>query len=209
MVVPLRIRDKNFDIATAYVFHENFRFNEKHIYYLNFITRKAASAIENIALYENIYDNLFSTLYAFIAALEVRDLYTKKHSTRVVKYAHLIAEAMGCSEEELDVISFSGNLHNIGKINIRDDIFLKPDQLTHDEYKKIKEHPTIGADIIGKLGLLDQGQVIIRHHHERFDSKGYPDGLEGRQIPKLARIVTVAESFDAMISDRVYRKKME
>ncbi len=209
MVVPLKIREKIFGVASAFSFHKSKVFNEKDVYYMSFITQKAASAIENIALYENIYNNLFSTLYAFVTALEVRDLYTRKHSTRVAKYAHLIAEEMGCNEEELDIISFAGSLHDIGKIGIRDDILLKPDRLTAEEYEKIKEHPVIGADIISKLGLWDQEMEIIRHHHERFDGKGYPDGLKRDQIPKLARILCVADSFDAMASDRAYRKKMD
>ncbi|MBU1196459.1 MAG: response regulator [Proteobacteria bacterium] len=209
MVVPLKIRDKIFGVASAFSFDKKVLFNEKDIYYMSFITQKAASAIENIALYENIYDNLFSTLYAFVAALEVRDLYTRKHSTRVAKYAHMIAKEMKCSDEELDIISFAGSLHDIGKIGIRDDILLKPGRLTDEEYEKIKEHPTIGADIISKLGLWDRETEIIRHHHERFDGKGYPDGLKEFQIPKLARILCVADSFDAMASDRSYRKKME
>ncbi|MCF6247314.1 MAG: HD domain-containing protein, partial [Desulfobacula sp.] len=209
MVVPLKIRDKIFGVASAFSFSADMLFNEKDIYYMNFITRKAAAAIENIALYENIYDNLFATLYAFVTALEVRDLYTRKHSTRVAKFAHMIAEEMGCTEEEIDIISFAGSLHDIGKIGIRDDILLKPGPLSNDEYEKIKEHPVIGADIIGKLGLWDREMEIIRHHHERFDGKGYPDGLAGEQIPKLARILCVADSYDAMASDRAYRKKME
>jgi len=209
MVVPLKIRDKIFGVASAFIFQEDRFFSEKDIYYMNFITQKAASAIENIALYENIYDNLFSTLFAFVTALEVRDLYTRKHSTRVARYAHMIAEEMGCSEEELDVINFAGSLHDIGKIGIRDDILLKPGRLTDAEFEKIKEHPVIGADIISKLGLWDREMEIIRHHHERFDGKGYPDGLKGEDIPKLARIMSVADCYDAMASDRSYRKKME
>lgn len=208
MVVPLKIREKIFGVASAFSFSKTRQFNEKDIYYMNFITRKAADAIENIALYENIYDNLFSTLYAFVTALEVRDLYTRKHSTRVAKYANTIAKAMDCTDEEIDIISFAGSLHDIGKIGIRDDILLKPGRLTDEEYEKIKEHPVIGAEIIGKLGLWDREMEIIRHHHERFDGKGYPDGLAGEQIPKLARILCVADSYDAMASDRAYRKKM-
>ena len=209
MVVPLKIRDKIFGVASALIFQENRFFDEKDIYYMNFITQKAASAIENIALYENIYENLFSTLFAFVTALEVRDLYTRKHSTRVAKYAHMIAGEMGCSEEELDVINFAGSLHDIGKIGIRDDILLKPGPLTDEEYEKIKEHPVIGADIISKLGLWDREMEIIRHHHERYDGRGYPDGLAGEDIPKLARIMSVADCYDAMASDRAYRKKMD
>jgi putative nucleotidyltransferase with HDIG domain len=209
MVVPLKIKEKIFGVASAFIFPDNRSFSEKDIYYMNFITQKAASAIENIALYENIYDNLFSTLFGFVAALEVRDLYTRKHSTRVAQYGQMIAEEMGCTEKELDVINFAGSLHDIGKIGIRDDILLKPGRLTDDEYEKIKEHPSIGAEIISKMGLWEEETEIIRHHHERYDGKGYPDGLKEKQIPKLSRILSVADCYDAMASDRSYRKKME
>ncbi len=160
-------------------------------------------------MYENIYDNLFATLFAFVAALEVRDFYTRRHSTRVASFARMIAQEMNCSEEELDVINVAGMLHDIGKIGIRDDILLKSGRLTDEEFEKIKEHPAIGADIISKLGLWDREVDIIRHHHERFDGKGYPDGLAGEAIPKLARIMSVADCFDAMASDRPYRNQME
>ena len=208
MVVPVKIRDNIFGIASAFSFTKDKYFNEKDLYYMSFISQKASSAIENIALYENIYDNLFSTLYAFVTALEVRDLYTRKHSTRVAKYAHMIAEEMDCTDEELDIVRFAGSLHDIGKIGIRDDILLKPSRLSPEEYTKIKEHPVIGADIISKMGLWDREMEIIRHHHERFDGKGYPGGLKGDRIPKLSRILCVADSFDAIDSDRAYRKKM-
>lgn len=209
MIVPLKIKDKIFGVVSAYIFEKQRFFGEQDIYYMNFITQKAASAIESIALYENIYENLFDTLFAFVKALEVRDLYTRKHSTRVAEWAHKIAEEMGCTEEELDVIRFAGSLHDIGKIGIRDDILLKPGRLTAEEYEEIKEHPIIGADIVSKLGLWDKEKKIIRHHHERYDGKGYPDGLRGEEIPKLARIMSVADCYDAMASDRAYRKKME
>ena len=209
MVAPLKIRDKIFGVVSAYIFQGPWFFEGHDLYYLSFITQKAASGIENIALYENIYENLFFTLFAFVTALEVRDLYTRKHSTRVARAAQMVAEEMGCTEEELDIINVAGSLHDIGKIGIRDDILLKPGRLTKDEYEKIKEHPVIGADIISKLGLWGREAKIIRHHHERFDGTGYPDGLKGKQIPKLARILSVADCYDAMASDRAYRKKME
>lgn len=209
MAVPLNIRDKVFGVASAMILDEDRGFDEKDIYYMTFITRKAAGAIENMALYENIYDNLFSTLYAFVATLEARDQYTREHSTRVAELAYKIARAYGCTEEQLDVINFAGRLHDIGKIGIRDDILLKPDRLTDSEYEKIKEHPAIGADIVGRLGLWNRERKIIRHHHERHDGRGYPDGLAGEEIPLLSRILSVADAYDAMASDRAYRKKME
>jgi HD-GYP domain-containing protein (c-di-GMP phosphodiesterase class II) len=127
----------------------------------------------------------------------------------VAEVSYLIGREVGCSDEELDILTFAGNLHDIGKLGIRDDILLKPGRLTPEEYEKIKEHPTIGADIVGKLGLWDREQEIIRHHHEYYNGKGYPDGLKEEEIPRLARILTVADAFDAMASDRAYRKRME
>ncbi|MCP3898622.1 MAG: HD domain-containing protein, partial [Desulfobacteraceae bacterium] len=111
--------------------------------------------------------------------------------------------------EELNIINFAGYLHDVGKIGIRDDILLKPGKLNDQEYEKIKEHPVIGAEIVGKLGLWDKEQVVIRHHHERYDGKGYPDGLKEKEIPKLSRILAVADVVDAISSDRAYRKRME
>lgn len=209
MAVPLKIREKTFGVVAASMLTGERRFGDRDVYYMDFITRKAASAIESIALYENIYDNLFSTMYAFVAALEARDPYTMKHSSRVAEIAHTIGREMGCEDEELSILKFAGQLHDIGKIGIRDSILLKPGKLTSEEYEKIKEHPAIGADIVGKLGLWDREQDIIRHHHERYDGRGYPDGLSGDEIPRLARILSVADVFDSMDSDRAYRRRMD
>jgi putative nucleotidyltransferase with HDIG domain len=209
MAVPLKIREKVFGILTAASYQKDFRFSEKDLFLLSFMTQKAAYAIENLALYENIYENLFSTLDAFVKAIEARDSYTQQHSISVTEIAMAVAEALNCSKEELEVINCAGRLHDIGKIGIRDDILLKPGQLTRAEYDIIKQHPEIGASIVGQLGLWSREQEIIKHHHERFDGSGYPDGLKGEDIPWLARILSVADAYDAMASDRAYRKKME
>jgi putative nucleotidyltransferase with HDIG domain len=185
------------------------RFSEKDLYYMSFMTNKAAYAIENIALYENIYDNLFATLYAFVGAIEARDPYTEQHSSRVTRIAMTLCQAMGASQEDQDILNVAAQLHDIGKIGIRDDILLKPGRLTDEEFRIIKEHPVIGANIVERLGLWDREKNIIRCHHERMDGKGYPDGLTGAQIPMLGRILSVADVYDAIASDRAYRKKME
>jgi response regulator RpfG family c-di-GMP phosphodiesterase len=207
--VPLNIRDRVFGVLTAVLEQSGTRFNEKDLYYLSFLTNKAAYAVENLALYENIYENLFSTLYAFVKAIEVRDPYTEQHSNRVTGIAIAVGREMGCSAEEIDILNVSGRLHDIGKIGIRDDILLKPGPLTAEEFRIITGHPEIGARIVGQLGLWGREQVIIRSHHERFDGSGYPEGLKGEAIPPLARILAVADSYDAMASDRAYRKRME
>ena len=209
MIVPLKIRDKVFGVITAIVDQGYKRFAEKDLYYLSFLAQSAAQAIENLALYENIYENLFATLYAFVKAVEARDLYTRQHSSRVTGLSIVLGKQLGCSKEELDILNFAGHLHDIGKIGIRDDILLKPGRLTEDEFEKIKDHPVIGANILAQLGLWEKERQIIRSHHERFDGSGYPDGIKRQDIPFLARILSVADVYDAMASDRAYRKKME
>jgi len=209
MIAPLKIRGKVFGILTAIIRRGAIRFSEKDLYYLSFMAQSAAYSIENLALYENIYENLFATLYAFVNAVEARDLYTRQHSSRVTGISLILGKQLGCNGEDLDVLNFAGHLHDIGKIGIRDDILLKPDRLSSEEFEKIKEHPVIGANILEQLGMWEKERQIIRCHHERFDGTGYPDGLKREQIPFLARILSVADVYDAMASDRAYRKRME
>jgi putative nucleotidyltransferase with HDIG domain len=209
LAVPLIIRDKVFGVLTASVNQEHSKFNGKVLYYLSFMAGKAAYAIENLALYENIYENLLATLDALVQAIEAKDFYTKQHSRQVTGIAVALAREMGCGQEDVDILEVAGPLHDIGKIGVPDHILLKPGRLTDQEYEIIKTHPTIGADIVGQLGLWEREQQVIRHHHERFDGTGYPFGLSGEEIPLLARIISVADVFDAMASDRVYRKKMD
>jgi response regulator RpfG family c-di-GMP phosphodiesterase len=208
MGIPLKIREKVFGVLIAVSTNKNQRFSEKDLYYMTFMIQQAAYLVENLALYENIYENLFSTLSALVKTVEARDAYTKEHSSRVKDTAIIIAKAYGCSKEEVDVLDFAGRLHDIGKIGIRDEILLKPGRLSDAEYQKIKEHPLIGESIIGQLGLWDREKKIVRHHHEWFDGSGYPDGLQREEIPILARILSVADAYDAMVSDRAYRKEM-
>jgi len=208
IAIPLKIRSSVFGILTSIIRNGTHCFSEKDLYFLNFLVEKASFQIENLALYENIYENLFSTLYAFVETIEARDTYTKQHSANVSAYAMSIAKAYGCSQNEIVKLNVSGNLHDIGKIGIPDNILLKPGMLTDEEYKIIKKHPVIGSNIVGHFGMWADEQRIIRHHHERFDGKGYPDGLKGEEIPLLSRILSVADVYDALTTDRSYRRKM-
>ncbi|NVM22089.1 MAG: response regulator [Desulfobacterales bacterium] len=207
IAIPFKIREKLFGMLAAIGRDSSVRLAEKDLYYLNFLAERATFVIENVALYENIYQNLFSTLYAFVEAIEAKDPYTKQHSGRVTKIALSMGKEIGCPDDQLDLLSFSGHLHDIGKIGIPDSILLKPGPLTGQEYEAIKKHPVIGANIVGHLGLLIEEQKIILHHHERWDGKGYPGGLKGESIPFLSRIVAVADVYDAMASDRAYRER--
>jgi response regulator RpfG family c-di-GMP phosphodiesterase len=208
VAIPFKIRKKLFGMLTGIVRNGSTPFTEKDLYYLNFLAERATFVIENVALYENIYENLFATLYAFVEAIEARDPYTKQHSSRVTELALRIGKEVGCSDEQLDLLHFAGHLHDIGKLGIPDSILLKPGPLTEQEFEAIKRHPVIGANIVGHLGLLTAEQRIILHHHERWDGKGYPDGLSGKSIPFLSRILAVADTHDAMASDRAYRKRL-
>jgi putative nucleotidyltransferase with HDIG domain len=210
LTVPLHIRGRLFGILTVQGDGEaGARARSGKIcYYLNFLAQKAAYAVENLVLYENIYENLLSTLDALVQAIEAKDSYTRQHSRGVTDIALAMAEDMGCAAEDIDILKVAGPLHDIGKIGIPDHILLKPGKLTPEEYEVIKGHSVKGAEIVGRLGLWEREQQIIRHHHERYDGGGYPDGLAGSDIPLLARILSVADVFDAMASDRVYRRKM-
>jgi putative nucleotidyltransferase with HDIG domain len=208
MMVPLKIRSKLFGVLSAAVCRGDNRFSEKELYYMSLMTNKAATAIENLALYENIYSNLLATLYAFVKAIEARDPYTQQHSSRVTRLSIAMAKEVGCSIEEQEILNVAGLLHDIGKIGIRDEILLKPGRLNQHEYQIIKQHPIIGAEIMGYLGLWNREKQIVRCHHERFDGNGYPDGLAGENIPLLARILSVADVYDAIASDRAYRQRM-
>jgi putative nucleotidyltransferase with HDIG domain len=208
LAIPLKIRSSIFGILILLIKDGKRHFSEKDLYFLNFLAEKASFSIENFALYENIYENLFSTLYAFVEAIEARDPYTKQHSTRVTHYAVSIAKAMGCSQEEIDVLNVSGNLHDIGKIGIPDNILLKPGKLTDAENEIIKRHSSIGSNIIGHFAMWAKEEKIVKYHHERWDGKGYPDGLRGEEIPFLSRILSVADVYDALTSDRSYRKRL-
>ena len=175
---------------------------------LDFLIKKASLAIENMALYESLVGNFYGILKSLVNALEAKDLYTGKHSERVTGYAIKIARRMGCNSAQVEALQTVGYLHDIGKIGINDRILNKPSSLTGEEYEIVKRHPTIGESIVAELGLSADERSIIRHHHERWDGKGYPDGLVQTDIPPLARIISVADSFDAMTSKRAYRDAM-
>jgi HD-GYP domain-containing protein (c-di-GMP phosphodiesterase class II) len=144
-----------------------------------------------------------------IATLELKDPYTRGHSERVAHYARLLAIATRkYNEDELNSFHYACLLHDIGKVNIPDQILMKPDRLTLEEFEVIKTHPLVGMEAVKKVQGLDQSLDVIKSHHERWDGKGYPDQLKGEEISHLARIVSIADAFDAMTSSRSYRSAL-
>jgi len=208
IALPLIINGEVFGILTITDRIDRESFTEDEIYLAQTFAKKASLRIENNALYELFYNNLLNTLRSLIASIEARDSYTKQHSERVTNYALQISHVMGLSAEERESLQFGGYLHDIGKIGVRDTILLKPGNLTEEEMAEIRLHPVIGEGIVRPLKFLPSERQVILYHHERFDGKGYPEGLEGERIPLLARILAVADTYDAMTSTRPYRRAL-
>ncbi len=203
--VPIFLGDELFGVLNLTDKKDESDFSRKDEELIMALAQKAAARIENNALYEGIYTNLVDTLRSLVTTIEAKDIYTRQHSLRVTDLGLNIADMLGCSQEEMEILSFGGILHDIGKIGIRDSVLLKPSRLTPDEYNLVKLHPVIGMRIVEPLGLIEEERDIIHHHHERLDGLGYPDALKGNQISLLARVMGVADAFDAMTSDRPYR----
>ncbi|WJV29246.1 HD-GYP domain-containing protein [Rossellomorea sp. AcN35-11] len=155
---------------------------------------------------------LLDQFFAVVAGtLDARDPYTAGHSKRVAEYSVLIAKQCNWPLKDIDLLNKSALLHDIGKIGIRDDVLLKEGKLTNEEFDQIKLHPVIGEEIVKGVQLTEELLPIlpgIKHHHERMDGRGYPDHLKGLDIPVFGRLIAVADAFDAMTSDRPYRKGM-
>ena len=162
----------------------------------------------NSELYHQQREFFAGVVRALTSAIDAKDPYTCGHSDRVARVSVRLAEELGCNRKQVDTIYLSGLLHDVGKIGIDDNVLRKPGKLTEAEYEHIKTHAEIGFKILKDIQQLDDVLPVVLHHHEQWDGKGYPHGLAGDSIPQLARIVAVADSFDAMGSDRPYRKGM-
>jgi len=159
-------------------------------------------------LYTDMREVHFNTVRALTSAIDASDPYTRGHSERVTYYAVAIARAMRLSERRIQAIEYAGFLHDMGKIGIHHDILTKPGALTEDEWVSMRSHPEIGARIVSDLDFLRGAREVVLYHHERYDGRGYPEGLAGEQIPLEARIAKVADAFDAMMSNRPYRASL-
>ncbi len=176
---------------------------------LNSMITSLRKYIDNLNLANAEKERLFiSSIKALANAIEARDSYTRGHSERVTKYSVKIAEKMGVDKEEIEKIRYAAVLHDIGKIKIREEILNKPGKLTDEEFNILKQHPTHGAKMLKPVEEFNEILPYLYHHHERFDGRGYPKGLTGVNIPLASRIMAVADTFDAMTSNRPYRRAM-
>jgi response regulator RpfG family c-di-GMP phosphodiesterase len=173
---PFRVRGQLFGCLMTCHNGNTRQLSDGDLRLLDFLVKKAALAIENMALYESLVSNFYGILKSLVNALEAKDPDIGKHSERVTNFAVSIAQLLECSESQIESLQTVGYLHDIGKIGIADNIINKPAALTNDEYELIKRNPIIGESIVAELGLSMEERAIIRHHRERWDGRGYPDG---------------------------------
>ncbi len=183
-------------------------FSKRDVALLTNVGKVAAVTLQNISFYEEINDNYLKTIAALASAIDARDPYTKYHSENVTRYSLAMANQMQLNYHDKEVLIRAALLHDIGKIGVRDNVLLKNGKLTDEEFAQIKTHSPKGEEIIKSLPFLKETAVLIRHHHERYDGKGYPDGIRADTIELGSRIIAVADTFDAMTTDRPYRKRL-
>jgi putative nucleotidyltransferase with HDIG domain len=206
--VPLFIKGMSIGVLNVTTKRSGIPFTSRDEELLVNVARMGAIAFQNSRLHEQIQVDYLKTMTTLAVILDARDPYTKRHSENVTRYSVAIAKEMGFSSAEVEMIRRAGLLHDIGKIGIRDDVLLKPGKLTPEEFEQIKIHPVKGQEIVSSLPFLKEVAVLVRHHHERYDGKGYPDGKSGEEIELGSRIMAVSDSFDAMTTDRPYRKRL-
>jgi putative nucleotidyltransferase with HDIG domain len=180
-------------------------FHTSDLEMLKALSESAGIAIENARLFKDVQEAYLATVRVLVSRIEEKDPYTHGHTERVAGYAVGIARAMGFTPEEIQTIQFGAILHDIGKVHTEDHILHKPGELTDEEWRTVKAHPIRGAEMVRGIWFLEKATDLVRHHHERIDGTGYPDGLRGDEISIGAKIVNVADSFDAMTTDRPYR----
>jgi putative nucleotidyltransferase with HDIG domain len=207
VAVPLKTKEKLIGVVEI-LNKKDGLFNEEDLNLLEALSNQAAVAIENAKLYENLKTLFLNTVKSLAAAIETKDIYTRGHSERVTQYSLIIARKLGMDSSEIEKLRLAALLHDIGKIGIDESILRKPAKLSPSEFEEIKKHPIYAANILETIPQLHEIIPVIKHHHERFDGNGYPDGLKGEKIPYSARIIAIADTFDAMSSDRPYRKAL-
>ncbi|KUO61744.1 MAG: phosphodiesterase [Gracilibacter sp. BRH_c7a] len=218
VIIPL-MNESQQDIGVIYVEGDDINDGVK---LLEIYAGQAASSISNAFLhslvnikndelnitYDQLRERYMDTIEALRLVVDAKDIYTRGHSERVAYFSVKIGQAFGLSQEELELLRISGLFHDVGKVGTSDDILFKSAQLDEKEYEEIKKHPLKGAHILSAVSMFKKVVPIVKCHHERVDGMGYPEGLKKEEIPFMARIIAVADAFDAMISDRHYRTKL-
>lgn len=207
MCVPVQARDHILGAIYLDTIGHPGKFSESGLELLSAIGSEAGMAIQRAKLLDDIVMTYYSTVRALVAAVEAKDSYTRGHSERVTAYAITLGRVLGLNEHSLDTLRLAGLMHDIGKISVPESVLNKPGKLNEEEWQIMRRHPEVGASIIKNIRGQDIGLIarIVLHHHERVDGTGYPAGLASEDIPLMARILAVADAYDAMTSRRPYR----
>jgi HD-GYP domain-containing protein (c-di-GMP phosphodiesterase class II) len=202
--VPVMVKQKVIGVLQAINKLNNEHFSNEDLELFKLLSNQVAIAIENAILYEKIHTAFLEVSEALAESIEKRDPYTGGHTKRVLAYSMAIAKHIKLHDDEVEKLKIAAILHDIGKIGIEDKILRKKEKLTDEEYQEMKKHPIFGVEILGNIKQLKDIIPGMHYHHERTDGKGYPNGLKGNNIPLIARIISVADTYDAMTTNRPY-----
>jgi putative nucleotidyltransferase with HDIG domain len=206
---PMRNHGEPVGVLTATECRRAGEFAPRDLKLLEGLLEVGAASLTHCRLHAAVRQQMIGAIRALAAAVDAKDHYTHDHSSRVSRCALVIGRMMGIADAEtLREIELAGQLHDIGKIGVPDSILLKSSGLTRDEFEVVKKHAEIGANIVNRVKGLERVSKAILHHHERWDGRGYPEGLEGQAIPLIARMIAVADAFDSLTSDRSYRGRV-
>jgi len=207
--VPVKVKEKVIGVLEAINKQKEEDFDHEDLSLFTSLADQVAIALDNSRLYQELEEMFFQTAESLADAIEKRDPYTGGHTQRVTLYTSAIAKYLQLNLMERKWLKIASVLHDIGKIGIEDQILRKPNRLSSEEFNMIKRHSDMGAEIIEHIRQLREIVPGVKYHHEMMNGKGYPDGLRGESIPLLAKIVAVADTYDAMTTDRPYRKALE
>jgi len=208
LCVPLKSKDR----VLGFIFLDNpsvtGAFSKDDLRLVTGIAIQAGIAIDNSRLFSALEQLMFGAIGALVAAVEAKDIYIRGHSERVARICRAIGEELGLGYEQMKIVHLAAQLHDIGKIGIRESILTKEGRLSEDEKATVREHAGRGAEILANIRDMDDVSKAVRHHHEFWNGEGYPDGVAGADIPVASRIISVADAYDAMTSDRPYRSRL-
>lgn len=206
MLVPVRARAEVSGFVGLFRVEEEPPFETGEVRILECLAKEVSNAATQRSLNDELGEMLFNTVRGLVAAIDAKDEYTRGHSQRVYHISLLLARRLALPPERIQIVSWAALLHDIGKIAIDRVVLNKPSRLTDDEYRQIQTHPARGCRVLEPIPQLREAMPGIRHHHERWDGRGYPDGLAGEEIPLEARVIGIADAYDAIVSTRAYRE---
>lgn len=208
IAMPLKTGGKPLGVLNIHAAPGADAFSDEKLKFLSILAREAAMAVENMKLNDTLQNFYLEMVETLARTIDAKDSYTHDHAGRARRKARRMAEALGLAEAGIRAVEYAALLHDIGKIGVRESLLLKPGRLSSDEYEEMKKHPAIGYQILSPVGFLSQISQMVLYHQEWFNGKGYPHGLGRDEIPLGARIVAIIDAWDAMVSDRPYRKAL-